>query len=107
MKIELEQKDLDYIDYVNEDLAKGENVPLFIRQKDNKYIIEFTCRDVAKANLFACYMMSPDFEIQKEILNKFGISVDCISYSGVGQEVSKLKEILSNFLNQLEGFRTE
>lgn len=102
MKIELDKKDFDYIEKINQDLLSGEQIPLFIGEKGKRYFIEFTCEDVAKANAFAMMLMNPNPEKATELKEKFGITVNCISYCNGDSKVNELKQYLQSFLQSLE-----
>lgn len=102
MKIELDEKDLKYIQNINEGLSNGENLPVFIPEKGKRYFIEFTCEDVAKANAFAMMFMNPNPEKVTELREIFGITVNCISYCNGDSKLSELKQYLQSFLQSLE-----
>lgn len=101
MKIEFDQKDLDYIDTINKALENGENIPMFIPEK-GRYFIEFTCEDIAKANAFAMMFMSPNTEKVQELKEKLGITVNCISYCSGDSKREELKRYLQGMLRDLE-----
>jgi hypothetical protein len=102
MKVILDEKDLSFIDKVNEDIKDGLNAPLFINRNDDfVYTFEFTCTDIAKANLFA-YMMIGNSEEVKEFQETFGINVTCLNYSKGDSKLRELKLHLKNFLDELD-----
>lgn len=101
MKIEFDEKDLDYIDTINKSLESGENIPIFIPEK-GRYFIEFTCEDIAKANAFAMMFMNQNVEKVKELKEKLGITVNCISYCSGDSKREELKRYLEKMLRGLE-----
>ena len=80
MKIEFDESDLSYIEKINEVLRAGEQMPLFINTVGKRYFIEFTCEDIAKANALVMMFMNQNTEKVQELKDKFGITVNCISY---------------------------
>lgn len=102
MKIGFDEKDLRYIDTINKSLENGEDIPIFIPEKNRRYFIEFTCEDIAKANAFAMMFMNPNIEKVQELKEKFGITVNCISYCSGGSKRDELKHYLQRMLQELE-----
>lgn len=102
MKIEFDESDLSYIEKINEDLKAGEQIPLFIGTVGNRYFIEFTCEDIAKANAFAMMFMNPNAEKVQELKDKLGITVNCISYCSGDSKREELKRYLQGMLRDLE-----
>lgn len=102
MKIELEEEDLKYIQSINNDLSAGEDIPLFINEPQKRYFIEFTCEDVARANAFVMMFMNPNIGKVKELREKFGITVNAISYCRGDTKLNELKQYLQSFLQTLE-----
>lgn len=101
MKIEFDEKDLDYIDTINKALEDRENIPIFIPEK-GRYFIEFTCEDIGKANAFAMMFMNPNIEKVQELKDKLGITVNCISYCSGDSKREELKRYLQGMLRDLE-----
>lgn len=100
MKFELEEKDKNYIDRVNEDLDSGENPPLFIGKLIKEYTFKFKCTDIAKANLFVSIFMNPDYT---NLINEiFGIEILSLNYNGLEGERNRVKKILQDCINELD-----
>lgn len=104
MKIILEKGEKNLIDNINKDLEDNKEIPfLFINKKGSKYYLEFECDDIAKANTFVMYMMSPNKEMQENIRENFGINITAFSYcSPKEREIENLKNILRETLEKLE-----
>ena len=102
MKIEFDENDLSYIEKINEDLKTGEQIPLFVGTVGKRYFLEFTCEDIAKANAFAMMFMNPNAEKLKELKEKLGITVNCISYYSGDTKREELKHYLQRMLQELE-----
>lgn len=102
MKIDIDENDKRYVNEINECLAAGEDIPLFISEKGRKYYFEFTCEDVGKANLFAVMLMNPSPEKVKELNENFGITVNAISYKDPAPNVHKIKELLQLLSQELD-----
>lgn len=100
MKIELDKKDINFINRINEDLSNGENVPIYINNIGKDYYLNFKCLDIAKANAFIMYFMHPNNT--KEIEEKFGIQINSINYCDGDNKLSELKSYLREFLNKLD-----
>lgn len=100
MKVELEDKDLSYINRINADLNNGENIPLFINQVGKEYYIKFVCNDIAKANNFIMdLIMNPD---NKENEEKFGVQFISLNYYHGDDKISTLKSKLQSFIDELD-----
>ena len=102
MKIEFDEKDLSFIEKINEDLKDRERIPLFIGEVGKRYYIEFTCEDIAKANAFSMMFMNPNTEKVQELKEKFGITVNCISYCSGDSKIGEFKHYLQRMLQELE-----
>lgn len=102
MKIEFDENDLKYIEKINEDLKSGEQIPLLVGTVGKRYFIEFTCEDVAKANAFAMMFMDPNVEKIRELKERLGITVNCISYCSGDSKREELKRYLEKMLRELE-----
>lgn len=100
MKIELDNKDINYINCINEDLSKGESIPLFIYNKDTKYNLEFTCNDIAKANAFVMYFMDSINKV--ELQEKLGITVTSIKYDRNYDALMKVRDFLQNMIDNID-----
>lgn len=100
MKVDIEERDMNYINRVNADLDKGENVPLFINKKGKEYYIKFVCDDVAKANNFVMdLIMRQD---NKENEEKFGVHFLSLNYCHGDDKIERLKSKIQEFINELE-----
>lgn len=93
MKIVLEEKDLKYIDTINDAIKNGQCLPVFIDNGETFYI-QFTVKDVAKANAFVCHIFGPDRK--KEIEEDLGLSVNKIGYNE-----KDTKSIIRNVLDKV------
>lgn len=102
MKFILDEDDNEFIESVNKDLEEGNTPPIPINQIGGKYYIEFKCLDIAKANNFVLNIASSNDDIQKEIEEKCGISVNFFSYSNPDRKIDSIKEILKRVLYELE-----
>ena len=100
MKIELEEKDINYINRVNEDISNGELPPLFVNEVGRDYFINFKCLDRAKANSFILSLLNP--ARSKEMEEKFGIQFNSLNYCEGDNKIATLKEYLRSFLDTLE-----
>ena len=99
MKFELEEKDKNYIDRINEDLNSGETPLLFINQLGKEYTFKFMCTDIAKANLFASMLLGENVDK----LNKmFGIEVLSLNYNCLEGERDRVKQILQDCIDKLD-----
>lgn len=103
MKIEFDDKDLEYIDKLNEDLRNGEDIPLFVHSRDKKYNIEFTCYDIAKANMFLSYIMNPRNTI--ELREYLGINITGIKYDIKDDALMNLRDYLQKMINDIDNKR--
>lgn len=101
MKIEYEEKDKDYITLINDDIANNKDIPKFINEKGKRYYVEFTCNDIAKANLFVNYLLSPNPDYAAKINELFGIRIECLSNCSGDSKRDELKRMLEEFLRQL------
>lgn len=101
MKLVLEEKDLLYINRINEDLRSGKNPCLFCSQ-ERHYSISFDVTDIAKANAFIVgIVMDPERSHAKEIEDLIGIRFTSLNYTE-NQKIGKLKYLLEHFLNELD-----
>lgn len=98
MKLEFDEHDYNYINGINEDLANGKNIPLFVNQVGNKYYLEFTCVDIAKANAFVSEFMRRGNNHDEE----FGIQITALSYCPRHEKIKELKETLLSFIEKLD-----
>lgn len=99
MKILLEERDINYINRVNEDLANGELPPLFMNEVGKDYYINLTCLDIAKANSFILDLCAP--AKVEEMEEKFGIRFNSINYCHGDNKLIELKDYLQRFLDDL------
>ena len=99
MEFVVTDKGKHFIDGINKDLEAGENIPLLVPEKDRNYFINFTCTDVAKANLFAYTLMYNRNIDLEEVL---GIRVNSFNYCQGDSKVGELKDYLRAFLDRLD-----
>ena len=104
MKIEFNEKELNYMENINQSIKNKEDVPLFINTIGHTYTFEFTCTDIAKANLFAVMMMGSNDDANY-FRDTFGIDVKCLNYSAGDRKINELKGYLNQFLNDLDNIK--
>jgi len=100
MQFVLDEKDNSFIERLNRDLQNNENVPLFVNNIGKNYYINFTCEDIAKANLFILTLMqSANSEYLKDTL---GITINSINYCHGDNKIAELKDMLTSFIERLD-----
>lgn len=98
MKIELEQKDVNFINGIKEDLENNQDIPLFINNNTSKVSISIEIKDVPKANMFVYYLMSQNNT--KDIEDTLGINVLSINYKD--NKIEQVKKILQDALEMID-----
>jgi hypothetical protein len=101
MKIELSEIDKENIESINKTIEDGNEPCLFINNVGADYFINFTCTDIAKANIFIATLLS-NTENSKKIQDTLGIKVNSINYCEGDTKIAALKNYLTNFLEMLE-----
>lgn len=102
MKITLGKNDWNEIEKINQDLKEEKKIPLLITEKGERFFLEFTCEDVAKANAFIRMFLNPNIESKEELKDIFGITTRCINYCYGDSKKEELKRYLQSFLQGLE-----
>jgi len=105
MKIELDERDLKYINNVNEDLENGEEPILFVNTLTNDYYINFRCVDLAKANNFIGMLLCPRDNMKNLVEENFGIKVNSLNFCEGDHKLSTLKSYLKEFMEKLDNIR--
>lgn len=101
MKIIFEDGEKEYIQRINANLNTDNPVPVFCGEK-RSYSISFDVVDIAKANAFISFLMSPTEEKQKEIEQMIGINIKSVNYQSGDLKLANLKSMLRKFLEELE-----
>ncbi len=99
MKIILEDSEKDYIKRINDGLSIENPLAVLCGEKKG-YSISFDVVDIAKANAFIAYLMSP--KKTKEIENILGIRVASVNYATGDVKLNELKHCLKKFLVELD-----
>lgn len=100
MKIVLEDREKDYIKRINESLSTDNPIPVFCGEKKG-YSLSFDVVDIAKANTFVSYLMTPNTETVKEIEDTLGVRITSINYVTGDIKLNELKAKLQNFMEEL------
>lgn len=106
MKIEFEEKDLNYINGINADIEAGESRDMwFMKNVGSKLYLEVECVDIARANLFMHAMFAHEQSANelKCLKETFGISVPYIHFENpMDSDKEKLKRLLIDFISQID-----
>ena len=100
MKITLEDGEKDYIKRINDGLSAENPIPVFCGEKKG-YSLSFDVVDIAKANAFVAYLMTPNTETAKEIEDILGVRITSINYATGDIKLNELKAKLRSFMDEL------
>lgn len=106
MKIELEDKDLNFINSINKEIELNngnvpDDFPLYIGKVDHTYYINFTCVDIAKANNFIGRLFIHANANDGYLEETLGITFNSLNYCHGDDKVAQLKSMLQRMIDDL------